>query len=76
MFHRWISTDDPAHDACLTCGGMWARVPLAGRHASIDGMPATHCTGNTTQCHHYPGECPEIDDCNIDVDCNCLLCYS
>lgn len=74
MFHRWIGTDDPAHDTCLTCGGMWA-VNASGAHVGIDGTPAVQCAGSAAQCHHYAGECPE-NECRRDDNCNCLHCFS
>lgn len=72
-FHKWVSTDTQEHDACLTCGGMWVSGETA--HYSARGEYAVNCSGNTTQCQHYSGECPE-EVCALDVECNCLFCDS
>lgn len=83
MFHRWISTDYESHDACLVCGGMWVNTDPGSvvlhfdTMQSIDGTPATDCTGNVSQCHHYAGECPNVGEpCQIDPACNCVFCDS
>lgn len=79
IFHKWISTDSEEHISCLICGGMWTLAgngKASGEYAqSFTGDFAVDCTGNTSQCHHYPDECP-ADECMINPDCNCLHCYS
>lgn len=88
-FHRWVSTDAPEHDSCLVCGGMWEWQPTSpngavGYHTAMNGDIATPCSGDTAQCHHFPGECPNIGvpgivaSCTLDVSppCNCLFCDS
>jgi hypothetical protein len=82
--HRFVGTDAPEHDACLTCGGMWELVNRGddtGRYQSADGSAPADCTGDTGQAHGYPGErvchdCPGYpDDCpHTDHACNCLFC--
>lgn len=72
-FHKWVSTDSAECSQCLTCGGVW----LTGdsEHTSFRGEIASNCSGNTQQCHHYFGECPE-ETCGLDFECNCLHCDS
>lgn len=74
MFHVWISTDSEDHDSCLVCGGTWA-VTDDGHEAANGDMP-NPCTRNTSQCHHYSGECNITDGspCQLDPECNCLFC--
>lgn len=77
MTHVWMSTDSDEFDTCLVCGGMWANTDDG--HVGSNGDYATACTHNTSQCHHFEGECPNVATdwhtaCHIDVNCNCLLC--
>jgi len=76
MYHVWISQGE-GMKSCLTCGGLWTAIEDAygELEVSIDGEPATPCTGNTNSCHHYSGECP-VDKCELDPYCNCLSCHS
>jgi hypothetical protein len=70
-FHKWVGTDSEEHSQCLTCGGLWEQGEET--HLSARGEWASNCSGNTSQCHHYGGECPE-DQCQLDSECNCLFC--
>jgi len=79
MSHVWTSTDSSRYLSCLVCGGAWENVEPESFGATIDmrghdGELAPYCTGNTEQCHHYAGECPE-DECQLDAICNCVHCY-
>lgn len=61
--HRFVSTDRPEHDACLTCGGMWALVDRGdgvGRYQANNGDVADYCTGEPCERANHP--------------CNCLFC--
>jgi hypothetical protein len=69
MFHVWVSADEDMK-SCLTCGGLWYESGTA-----LDGEPAHHCSGNTNECHHYPGECSQ-EECWRTGQCNCLSCHS
>lgn len=81
-FHTWISSDDD-YVSCLICGavGRYADDGLGSPILGSDGERIAGCSGDTTQCHHYPGECARsayTDDdspCNRDVDCNCHACH-
>lgn len=70
--HHFISADENLV-SCLVCGGLWQDTPEGA--VAIDGEYAVRCTGNTSSCHHYSGECPE-DECKLNQDCNCLFCNS
>jgi hypothetical protein len=72
-----------SHVSCFRCGGMW-QVAGDGRASgafarSITGDLAVDCRGVSTNpngnCHHYAGECAS-SICDIDSECNCLICYS
>lgn len=82
-FHTWISSDGD-YVTCLTCGALGLDSE-PGNVASVivgsDGERIAGCSQDTTQCHHYPGECSREaytnDDspCNRDTDCNCHACH-
>jgi len=72
-----------AHVSCLTCGGMW-QVAGDGRGSgasarSLTGDLAVDCRGLSASpngsCHHYADECASAT-CDLDLECNCLFCYS
>lgn len=59
--HRFMGTDGPTHESCMTCGGMWELVPTddrphVGRYVSSAGLSADPCSGDTSMGHGYPGE--------------------
>lgn len=89
-WHRWIGTDAPEHDSCLTCGGMWEATDDG--HQAANGDAPTACL-STSAVHGYRGErvCqqhgPDLysDDPSWAIvcehiretdDCNCLFCDS
>ena len=71
--HRFLSADENLV-SCLICGGLWQDT-AEGNAVSFMGEEAVLCSGNTDQCHHYGGECPE-EVCQADPECNCLRCDS
>lgn len=82
-WHRWIGTDGD-HVSCLTCGALGQDSEPTSVTSTIvgsDGEPIARCSSDTTQCHHYPGECTRsayVDDespCNRDPECNCFHCH-
>jgi hypothetical protein len=83
--HRFMSTDDPDHESCLTCGAMFQLVRRgddhsAGDYTTASGDAPMTCTGDTGMVHGYPGEryCHEHEDecSHVNHDCNCILCDS
>lgn len=82
-FHTWISNDDD-YVSCLTCGAVGLDSEpddVASAIVGGDGERIAGCSGDTTQCHHYSGECAReayTDDdspCNRDIECNCYTCH-
>jgi hypothetical protein len=74
--HRFIGTDEPTHESCLTCGAMYQLLALAddptrGEYMAANGDAPMECSGDTSMTHGYPGE---RHDGNVDHSCNCLLC--
>jgi hypothetical protein len=86
--HRFMGTDEPTHESCLTCGAMYqlladADDPSRGEYMTVGGGPPAECTGDTGMAHGYPGErfCHEHqhDDepcAHVTHDCPCLFCDS
>ena len=82
-FHQTHSGENydefSAIESCWTCGGTWLYVYATEDLRAINGDHAVNCTGvgTGTGCHHYGGECPEADgECDLNLECNCLHCYS
>lgn len=80
MFHRMVTVEPATVDAgasvqCFVCGGFWERLE-DGDTVSVWGHPATDCTGDSGQYHHFPGECSCPGECVADPNCNCLACDS
>lgn len=84
-WHRFVDTDTPDTEQCLTCGGAWLLRPIEGRehvgeYVANDGRPAGKCSGDTSRVH---GETPcGLEECgyveatcvHTDHDCNCIHC--
>ena len=65
--HRFIGTDAPEHESCLTCGAMYVLVNLGGgrgEYTATNGAEPMPCTGDTSMAHGY--ETSSI--------CNCVCC--
>jgi hypothetical protein len=74
--HRFMSTDVPEYESCLTCGAMYQLLALAddptrGEYMAANGDAPMDCTGNTGMAHGYPGEryCHEHRDCPNVTEC-------
>lgn len=86
--HRFMSTDEPTHEVCLTCGAMYQFLAHAddlttGAYLTNCGDEPQRCTGDTGMAHGYPGErvCSGGEDehgncTSCQHNCNCLLCDS
>jgi hypothetical protein len=77
--HRFMSTDAPEHEACLTCGAMYALMaraddPTRGEYMTASGEQPAECTGDTSMVHGYPGE--RHGEGTVDHDCPCVSCDS
>jgi hypothetical protein len=88
--HRFMSTDEPTHESCLTCGAMFQLLAVEGdetrgEYMAANGDEPMQCTGDTGMAHGYPDEryCHEHQHprdysehrcSHVDHDCNCLLC--
>lgn len=82
--HRFMGTDEPTHESCLTCGAMYqllalADEPTSGEYMTAAGDEPQQCTHDTSMVHGYPGErvCTCDDGCeHCQHDCNCVSCDS
>lgn len=84
--HRFMGTDEPTHESCLTCGAMYQLLALAddptrGEYMAANGDEPMECSGDTGMAHGYPGEryCHEHQGADepcehVSHDCNCLSC--
>lgn len=78
-----MSTDEPTHESCLTCGAMFQLLAIDGDETRGEYMTAAgdepqHCTHDTSMVHGYPGErhCDACEDrcTHCAHDCNCVFC--
>jgi hypothetical protein len=74
--HRFMSTDSPEHESCLTCGAMYQLLalsddPTRGEYLASNGDAPMECSQDTSMSHGYPGE--RVGD-NVDHICNCVAC--
>lgn len=77
MFHHWMN-DDENYVSCLICGALAEDTEPGSFSADIvgsDGERIRGCSSDTTQCHHYSGECVKDSGCNLLPDCNCYYCH-
>jgi hypothetical protein len=63
--HRWMGTDNPGQESCLTCGGVWTLAPDLeydpdggyGSYFASNGDHADECSGDTSREHGYERHC-------------------